>query len=85
MIQRIITRLVLTRTRPRLLRRRGSPIVFRLSETATQRETLQVYLYQFEGDVGIDSAGTQDALLYLMKLAGRASGIRQRKQPSNPT
>ena len=75
LIQRIIMRLVSARNLLRLLRRRGSPIVFRLSGTATQRETLQLHLDRFEGSVGIDVAGTQDALLYLMKLADRAWGL----------
>jgi phosphoglucomutase len=63
----------------------GSRIVFRLSGTGTVGATLRVYLERYEPAHGQHDLDTQSALSFLISLADRIAGIRERTGRDAPS
>ena len=63
----------------------GSRIVFRLSGTGTVGATLRVYLERYEPPHGQHDLDTQAALFFLISLADRIAGIRERTGRDAPS
>jgi phosphoglucomutase len=63
----------------------GSRIVFRLSGTGTVGATLRVYLERYEPAHGQHDLDTQSALAFLISLADRIAGIRERTGRDAPS
>jgi phosphoglucomutase len=63
----------------------GSRIVLRLSGTGTVGATLRVYLERYEPAHGQHDLDTQSALSFLISLADRIAGIRQRTGRDAPS
>jgi phosphoglucomutase len=63
----------------------GSRIVFRLSGTGTVGATLRVYLERYEPPHGQHDLDTQSALSFLISLADRIAGIRERTGRDAPS
>jgi phosphoglucomutase len=63
----------------------GSRIVLRLSGTGTVGATLRVYLERYEPAHGQHDLDTQSALAFLISIAERIAGIRQRTGRDAPS
>ncbi|HEX4296469.1 MAG TPA: alpha-D-glucose phosphate-specific phosphoglucomutase [Devosia sp.] len=63
----------------------GSRIVFRLSGTGTVGATLRLYLERYEPAHGQHDLDTQSALSFLISLADRIGGIRERTGRDAPS
>lgn len=63
----------------------GSRIVFRLSGTGTVGATLRIYLERYEPAHGQHDLDTQSALSFLIALADRIAGIRERTGRDAPS
>ncbi|MEQ1901295.1 MAG: alpha-D-glucose phosphate-specific phosphoglucomutase [Devosia sp.] len=63
----------------------GSRIVFRLSGTGTVGATLRVYIERYEPPHGQHELDTQTALAFLIGLADRLAGIRERTGRDAPS
>jgi phosphoglucomutase len=63
----------------------GSRIVLRLSGTGTVGATLRLYLERYEPPHGQHDLDTQSALSFLISIADRLAGIRQRTGRSAPS
>ncbi len=63
----------------------GSRIVFRLSGTGTVGATLRLYLERYEPAHGQHDLDTQSALSFLISLADRIAGIRERTGRDAPS
>ena len=63
----------------------GSRIILRLSGTGTVGATLRVYLERYEPAHGQHDLDTQSALSFLISLADRITGIRERTGRDAPS